>query len=132
MGNIWGAIAGALTITYVDKTLLPWIGQRMQEFGRTIDNDTIASINPASFNFLIFGVILVLMMRFRPEGVFPSRQRAAELHEAPPTEAIGSTAVVGTDATIEEQLDAEPTQRALAAEAPPDADDEGRTPGSGP
>ena len=35
--------------------------------------------NPSQFNFLIFGILLVVMMRFRPEGFLPSRQRAAEL-----------------------------------------------------
>ncbi len=35
--------------------------------------------NPTQFNFLIFGILLVVMMRFRPEGFLPSRQRAAEL-----------------------------------------------------
>jgi branched-chain amino acid transport system permease protein len=32
--------------------------------------------------FLIYGVILVMMMLFRPEGLLPSRQRKAELHAA--------------------------------------------------
>jgi len=30
--------------------------------------------------YLIYGVILVMMMLFRPEGLIPSRQRKAELH----------------------------------------------------
>jgi branched-chain amino acid transport system permease protein len=32
--------------------------------------------------FLIYGLILVIMMLFRPEGLLPSRQRKAELHAA--------------------------------------------------
>ena len=88
MGNIWGALVGALSLVYIDKALLPYISQRAQEFGRSMDIQAIANFNPASLNFLIFGLILVLMMRFRPEGVLPSRQRAAELHLAPPDEAI--------------------------------------------
>ena len=31
---------------------------------------------------MIYGVILVAMMLFRPEGLIPSRQRKAELHAA--------------------------------------------------
>jgi branched-chain amino acid transport system permease protein len=30
--------------------------------------------------FMIYGIILVLMMLFRPEGLLPSRERRAELH----------------------------------------------------
>ena len=29
IGNIWGAVVGAFALTYVDKTLLPWIGYRI-------------------------------------------------------------------------------------------------------
>jgi branched-chain amino acid transport system permease protein len=97
MGNIWGALVGALTLVYVDKTLLPWLSERFLQLGRALENEAIAAINPASYNFLIFGLILVTMMRFRPEGFLPSRQRAAELHEAPPTEAVGSAAVVAPE-----------------------------------
>ena len=35
----------------------------------------------------LLGVVLVAMMRFRPEGFLPSRQRAIEMHEAPPGQA---------------------------------------------
>jgi branched-chain amino acid transport system permease protein len=72
IGNIWGAVLGAFALTYVDKTLLPYIGQRIGDVAPSLPN-------PAEYNFLIYGVILVLMMRFRPQGFLPSRQREAEL-----------------------------------------------------
>jgi branched-chain amino acid transport system permease protein len=97
MGNIWGALAGALTLVYVDKTLLPYVSQRSQEIGRAIGSEELASFNIASLNFFFFGLILVAMMRLRPEGLLPSRQRAAELHHAPPTEAIGTAALLEPD-----------------------------------
>jgi branched-chain amino acid transport system permease protein len=72
IGNIWGAVLGAFALTYVDKTLLPWIGYRIGDVAPSLPN-------PAEYNFLIYGVILVAMMRFRPQGFLPSRQREAEL-----------------------------------------------------
>jgi len=72
IGNIWGAVLGAFMLTYIDKTFLPYIGQRIGDVAPSIPN-------PAEYNFLIYGVILVLMMRFRPQGFLPSRQREAEL-----------------------------------------------------
>jgi branched-chain amino acid transport system permease protein len=72
IGNIWGVLAGALALTYIDKSLLPWVGTRVQAVAPDFPN-------PTQFNFLIFGILLVAMMRFRPEGFLPSRQRAAEL-----------------------------------------------------
>lgn len=32
--------------------------------------------------FILYGIILILVIRFRPEGLFPSRSRARELHAA--------------------------------------------------
>jgi branched-chain amino acid transport system permease protein len=99
IGNIWGVIVGALTIAYLDKTFLPYLGQRLQAVSPDLPN-------PSQFNFLIFGIMLVVMMRFRPEGFLPSRQRAAELRHAPVGQAIGSAAVMGDAALAsEEQAD---------------------------
>ena len=35
----------------------------------------------ADFRLLMFGILLVLMMRFRPEGIVPSRRRQLEFHD---------------------------------------------------
>ena len=36
------------------------------------------------YRYLIFGAVLMLMMRFRPEGLLPERRRRLELSERPP------------------------------------------------
>lgn len=59
MGTIKGVIAGAL--------ILVGLPEALREFGE--------------FRFLIYGAALVAMMVLRPEGLFPSRIRRAELHE---------------------------------------------------
>jgi branched-chain amino acid transport system permease protein len=129
MGNIWGALAGALTLVYVDKSFLPYLSLRVQEVGRSVGWDELASFNIASLNFLIFGLILVAMMRLRPEGLLPSVQRAAELHHAPPTEAIGAEALLEPDKpTLEDEVIAEIEAEAEAHAA----DDAGADPGDRP
>ena len=117
MGNIWGALVGALVLVYVDKTLLPYISQRTQEIGRALEWQDLADFNVASLNFFIFGLILVAMMRLRPEGFLPSRQRAAELHHAPPTEAIGAAALLDTKADDIAAAEAAEIEAAQAAHA---------------
>src|SRR5690242_2169694 len=72
IGNILGAVLGAFVLTYVDKTFLPSLGQRMGDIAPSLPN-------PAQYNFLIYGVIPVLTMRFRPQGFPPSRQLEAQL-----------------------------------------------------
>jgi branched-chain amino acid transport system permease protein len=51
-----------------------------------------ANINPdgsqyltfSNWKLMIFGLALILMMRFRPEGLLPSRHVEAEFHEGAP------------------------------------------------
>jgi branched-chain amino acid transport system permease protein len=97
IGNIWGVLAGTLALVFVDKTFLPYLGQRFAAISPDLPN-------PSQFNFLIFGIILVVMMRFRPEGFIPSRQRAAELRHAPPGQAIGAAATMGEAALAGEEV----------------------------
>ncbi|HEX4898533.1 MAG TPA: hypothetical protein VFV53_09280 [Candidatus Limnocylindrales bacterium] len=104
IGNIWGVLAGALVLVFVDKTFLPYLGLRLTAINPDLPN-------PSQFNFLIFGLLLVAMMRFRPEGFIPSRQRAAELHHAPPGQAIGAAATMGDAALASEE-----TADSIAAE----------------
>jgi branched-chain amino acid transport system permease protein len=74
MGNIWGVIFGACFLAYLDREGLANIGAQVsQSVGRQID--------VPKYEFGIFGIIIVLTMLFRPEGLIPSRRRAAELHE---------------------------------------------------
>jgi branched-chain amino acid transport system permease protein len=94
IGNIWGVILGAIVVQFVDKTLLIWAGRRLADLGTMIGAQDLRDVNPSRFSFLLLGLALVLMMRFRPEGFLPSRQRAAELHTAPPDQAIASAAVL--------------------------------------
>ena len=41
--------------------------------------DLPTQLEPAKYERMIFGLILVLMMIFRPQGIFPARRRQREL-----------------------------------------------------
>ncbi len=75
MGNIPGVIVGSLVISSLDRFILPQLTNFMHGFGISIDL--------TNSRFLIYGVILVLTMLFRPEGLIPNRQRKAELRATP-------------------------------------------------
>src|ERR1700694_5815882 len=75
MGNIPGVIAGSLILSSLERFILPQATNFLHGLGLT-------SVDLSSSRFMIYGVILVLMMLFRPEGLIPSRQRKAELHAA--------------------------------------------------
>ncbi|WP_313952047.1 ABC transporter permease subunit [Accumulibacter sp.] len=76
MGHIPGVILGAILLTALPEVLRYGI-EPLQDaiFGRSI-------IDPESLRMLIFGLALVLVMRFRPAGLWPSPQRRRELAES--------------------------------------------------
>jgi branched-chain amino acid transport system permease protein len=74
MGNIPGVIAGSLILSALERFILPQGTNFLHNLGINVDL--------TNSRFLIYGLILVTMMLFRPEGLLPSRQRKAELHAA--------------------------------------------------
>jgi branched-chain amino acid transport system permease protein len=119
IGNIWGVLAGAIVLVYIDKTLLIWLGQRIGSVAPQFPN-------PSQFNFLIFGILLVVMMRFRPEGFIPSRQRAAELsvHGLQEAEAEMGVEVETDNISVAPHGQAEIGPDAREAEVPSDQENE--------
>ena len=84
MGNIWGVIFGACFLEYLDKEGLNNIGAWLNgHFGPGGSNFQLWTkpLDVPLYEFGIFGVILVVVMLFRPEGLIPSSRRAAEFHE---------------------------------------------------
>jgi branched-chain amino acid transport system permease protein len=74
MGNVWGVIVGGGFLAYLNQEGLGNIGAEINEtFGTNIDVPL--------YQFGIFGLILVLVMLFKPEGLIPSRRRKAEFEE---------------------------------------------------
>jgi branched-chain amino acid transport system permease protein len=75
MGNVWGVIVGALGLAWFNSTGLP-------QFGDSFNAQFGTDINFPSYNYLLFGSILVLMMLFRREGLFPETRTRQVLQEA--------------------------------------------------
>lgn len=107
MGNIWGVAAGAFVVFMIQTVAL----KQLNTIKDALDlpaialgpiNLDLAKIDFTSYQFLLYGVALVLMMLLRPEGLFPSQRRRRELHvadeiadhlidEAPVIGALGET-----------------------------------------
>jgi ABC-type branched-subunit amino acid transport system permease subunit len=96
IGNVPGVILGAMIIFIADllllksfqnllnglqvHVLLPAVSDpRVQEFIR-------ANLDPVKYRFLLLGLVLVLVMAFRPEGLLPAREQRLQFHEAEPEE----------------------------------------------
>jgi branched-chain amino acid transport system permease protein len=88
MGSIPGAILGATVVTVLNlqvlKGLSLWLNELrnagIEIFGYNLAN-LPTQLEPAKYERMIFGLILVLMMIFRPQGILPARRRHRELEE---------------------------------------------------
>ena len=75
MGNIWGVILGALLLSFVPEFLRHTVDPLQRALlGKIV-------IEPEVIRMLLFGLALVLMMLFRPAGLWPSKVRRRELTE---------------------------------------------------
>ena len=74
MGNVWGVMVGALSLSWINSTGLVQIGN-------TVNNAFGTNINFPSYNFLIFGLLLVLMMLYRREGFIPEARTRVVMNE---------------------------------------------------
>jgi branched-chain amino acid transport system permease protein len=83
MGNVWGVILGATILTYLNFEGLGniggWLNQHLPAGPHHIDLPL--------YSFGIYGIIIVVIMLFRPEGLLPSARRRAEfqrgVHDEP-------------------------------------------------
>ena len=76
LGSLWGVVVGALVLVGLPELL--------REFGE--------------YRFLVYGIVLVVMMLVRPEGLVPASAQRRELHseEAPGSTHINVAAEAGT------------------------------------
>jgi branched-chain amino acid transport system permease protein len=88
MGSIAGAVLGATVVTVLNlqvlKGLSLWLNE-LRNAGVTIFGLSLANLptqlEPAKYERMVFGLILVLMMIFRPQGILPARRRSRRLGE---------------------------------------------------
>jgi len=79
LGSLRGALLGAAILLGFDNVVSPLITQLLQR-GAAAGSGNVF-LTSSSWRWLVFGLVLVLMMRFRPEGLWPSSRVKAELHE---------------------------------------------------
>jgi branched-chain amino acid transport system permease protein len=79
LGSIWGAVVGALALSYINYYLIPDV---LNEVPRAFG----LNFNLTQLSFGIYGFLLVLVMVLRPQGLLPERRRRLEL-----TESVGTS-----------------------------------------
>ena len=87
MGNIWGVAVGAFVVYNIQVVFLKSINGIIETLGvPAFDlgpvHVNLAKVPFTDYQYLLYGVALVLMMLLRPEGLFPNQRRRQELHIA--------------------------------------------------
>jgi branched-chain amino acid transport system permease protein len=75
MGSIDGVLVGALAMIGVANIVLPKLASWMQAQGIVNPSNVLGS--PNNWKYLVFGVVLMVMMRVRPDGLLPARLERA-------------------------------------------------------
>ncbi len=78
MGSIPGAILGATVITMLNLLVLPNVAGQLNLW-RQQGLPIPSQIDPVAYQRLLFGLVLILMTLFRPEGFLPEKRRKLEL-----------------------------------------------------
>jgi len=102
MGNIPGAMVGALLLYWVLYKFLPDAPQQVAALADNLGFHSLNTVTPnwpgiaefvSRLKFILFGLILVSIMLLRPQGLLPSRLRSQELKRGVHDEPVAAPTV---------------------------------------
>jgi branched-chain amino acid transport system permease protein len=79
MGSVRGVVLAALILAFLQSVVLQELTEYVHALGRLVGSDFLQKVQLITSLELIFGIILVLMMLFRREGLFPAVRRVSAL-----------------------------------------------------
>ncbi|MFN8635536.1 MAG: branched-chain amino acid ABC transporter permease [Chloroflexota bacterium] len=93
IGNIWGVMFGAIVLGAFNFILVDSLSGWLKTTSAVLGMPFLAQIDLVNAKLFIFGLALVLMMLLRPEGIFPSAQRRAEMRQGRARPGLSSNGV---------------------------------------
>jgi branched-chain amino acid transport system permease protein len=79
MGSVWGVIFAGVILGWLNIEGLGVIGNKLN--ANVIEPLFDTTIDVPKYQFGIYGIVIVLMMLFRPTGLIPERRRKREFEE---------------------------------------------------
>jgi branched-chain amino acid transport system permease protein len=73
MGSVPGALLGGTLVTLLNLQILPRLTTELDRFNFP------STLDPSQYQRMIFGLLLILMTIFRPQGILPEERRTREL-----------------------------------------------------
>ena len=80
MGSVWGVVVGAVLLQLMQSWFLPQLSRWAHALGNEIGSATLQQLDFVQWTQLLFGVILILMMLYRREGLIPAVRRTPALN----------------------------------------------------
>ena len=79
IGSIWGVVLGALVLQLLQSWFLQDLTEWTHQLGALVGSAALQQVDFVQSIELIFGIILVVMMLFRREGLVPAHRKARAL-----------------------------------------------------
>jgi len=79
LGSIRGVVIAALFVAFLQSVILQDLTEYVHVLGRLVGSEALQRVELVTSLELIFGLILVLMMIFRREGLWPAVRRVSAL-----------------------------------------------------
>jgi branched-chain amino acid transport system permease protein len=71
LGSVPGTLLGVAILIGFDTILAPWVDAWLQQTGINDSGSSLLSLS--GWRMALFGIILIVTMRFRPRGLLPVR-----------------------------------------------------------
>jgi branched-chain amino acid transport system permease protein len=79
MGSVWGVVAGAVVLQLMQSWFLPQFSEWAHALGAAIGSPLLIRLDLVQWTQLFFGIILIVMMLYRREGLIPAVRKTPAL-----------------------------------------------------
>ena len=79
MGSVWGVVVGAALLQLLQTWILPRTTDVVRAIGESVGSEFLMSADLVQWTQMFFGIIIVVMMLFRREGLIPATRAQPKL-----------------------------------------------------
>jgi len=79
MGSVWGVVLGAGLLQLLQTWILPQTTNVLHDIGHAINSDMLVAADLVQWTQMFFGIIIVVMMLFRRDGLIPATRAQPKL-----------------------------------------------------
>ncbi len=72
MGSVWGVVVGAVLLQLMQTMFLPQVSNWLHQAGAAMGNEALQRVDLVQWTQLFFGIILIVMMLYRRQGLIPA------------------------------------------------------------